>query len=124
ISAGDELLLDGAFLLCTAANGSHVGGSYRCAPRSKNNDGFLEVCLVRPVSRLRFLFLMKKYEQGTHLEDAAFQRFIIYRRCKALHVSAPEGFTVSLDGEIQKLSQFTAEIVPSAIRFAVPEQTS
>ncbi len=124
IYADGELISDGAFLLCTATNGTHVGGSYRCAPRSSNRDGLLEVCLVRPVSRLKFLTFMKKYKEGTHLDDPAMQRFIVYRRCKSLQVSAPDGFSISLDGEVQTLSNFTAEAVPSAIRFAVPEKNS
>lgn len=120
LSADDEALCDGAFLLCTAANGSHVGGSYRCAPRSRNNDGFIDVCLVRPVSRLRLLSVLKKYKDGTYLDDPTLERFIVYRRCKALHLTAEDGFLVSLDGEVHKISEFTAEIVPSAIRFGVP----
>ena len=39
-----------------------------------------------------------------------------------MQVNAPEGFHVSLDGEVFTLPEFTAEIIPSAIRFAVPEQ--
>jgi len=39
-----------------------------------------------------------------------------------MQVTAPEGFHVSLDGEVRQISAFTAEIIPSAIRFAVPEQ--
>lgn len=124
IFADGEQISDGAFLLCTAANGTHVGGSYCCAPRSNNHDGLLEVCLVRPVSRLRFLTIMNKYKAGTHLDDPSLQHLIVYRRCKTIRVSATDGFTVSLDGEIQKLSDFTAEIIPNAIRFAVPEQPS
>lgn len=124
IYADGEKLCDGAFLLCTAANGTHVGGSYCCAPRSNNHDGFLEVGLVRPVSRLRFLMLMNKYKKGTHLDDSSLKDIILYRRCKAIQVTAADGFTISLDGEVQKLSKFTANIIPNAIRFAVPEQPS
>lgn len=122
ISADGELLCDNNFLLCTAANGSHVGGSYCCAPRSDNQDGFMEVCLVRPLSRFRLLSVIKKYKAGTHLDDPSLEKYIVYRRCKTLHVTAPDGFVISLDGEIHHLSEFTVEIVPSAIRFAVPEQ--
>lgn len=121
ISADGELLCDKEFLLCTAANGTHVGGSYRCAPRSDNKDGLMELCLVRRISRLRFLSVIKKYKEGRHLDDPSLEGFIVYRRCKSMQVSAPDGFVISLDGEVQKLSSFTAEIVPSAIRFAVPE---
>lgn len=120
VSADGELICDNEFLLCTAANGTHVGGSYRCAPRSNNSDGYMEFCLVRRISRLRFLSLIKKYKEGTHLDDPSLKKIIIYRRCKTMEVSAPEGFSVSLDGEVHRISSFTAEIVPSAIRFAVP----
>lgn len=122
ISADGELLCDKNFLLCTAANGSHVGGSYCCAPRSDNQDGFMEVCLVRPLSRFRLLSVIKKYKAGTHLDDPSLEKYIVYRRCKTMHVTAPDGFVISLDGEIHHLLEFTVEIVPSAIRFAVPEQ--
>lgn len=122
ISADGELLCDKEFLLCTAANGTHVGGSYRCAPRSDNSDGYMEFCLVRRISRLRFLSVIKKYKNGTHLDDPSLEKFIVYRRCKTMQVTAPDGFCISLDGEVQRLSSFTAEIVPAAIRFAVPEK--
>lgn len=110
------------FLLCTAANGSHVGGSYRCAPYSDNGDGLIEFCLIRCLSRFRFLSVINKYKAGTHLEEPSLKKFIVYRRCKSVKVSAPEGFLVSLDGEVHKMPEFTAEIIPSAIRFAVPVQ--
>ena len=115
-----EPVCDKDFLLCTAANGTHVGGSYRCAPRSSNSGGYMEFCLVRRMSRLRFLSVIKKYKAGTHLDDPSLKNYIVYRRCKTMQVSAPEGFLVSLDGEVHRISSFTAEIVPSAIRFAVP----
>ena len=123
IWADGEPICDKEFLLCTAANGTHVGGSYRCAPRSDNSDGYMEFCLVRHISRLRFLSLMNKYKEGVHLDDPSLEKYIVYRRCKTMQVSAPDGFCVSLDGEVHRISSFTAEIVPSAIRFAVPEKS-
>ncbi|MBE5931061.1 MAG: hypothetical protein E7268_08440 [Lachnospiraceae bacterium] len=122
ITADDELLCNSDFLLCTAANGTYVGGSYRCAPRSSNTDGYMELCLVRRISRLRFLSVINKYKAGSHLDDPSLEKFIIYRRCKTMKVTAPKGFFISLDGEVKQISEFTAEIVPSAIRFAVPEK--
>lgn len=123
VSADDELICDKEFLLCTAANGTHVGGSYKCAPRSCNADGYMEFCLVRRISRLLFLSVIKKYKEGTHLDDPSLEKFIVYRRCKSMKVTAPEGFLVSLDGEVKQLSEFTAEVVPGAIRFGVPEES-
>ena len=124
VSVDGELICDKEFLLCTAANGTHVGGSYKCAPRSDNKDGYMEFCLVRRISRFRFLSVIKKYKAGTHLDDPSLEKFLIYRRCKSMKVTAPDGFLVSLDGEIKQISEFTAEIIPGAIRFGVPEETS
>ena len=48
-------------LLCTLANGKYVGGAYKSAPQSLNDDGLIEVCQVKPISRIVFLKLMKVY---------------------------------------------------------------
>lgn len=111
-------------LLCTVANGQFVGGSFRCAPRSLDNDGFLEVCLVHPVSHVTFMKLIKAYTNGQHLDDPKFEKHIEYRRGKVIEVEAPEGFIYSLDGELYAENHFTAEVVHHAIRFAVPRTAS
>ncbi|MBR2722182.1 MAG: YegS/Rv2252/BmrU family lipid kinase [Clostridia bacterium] len=117
---GEVLNPKGRILLCTVANGQYVGGSFRCAPRSENNDGFLEVCLVHPVSHFRFLQLMSDYRDGKHLEGDKFKNFVVYRRAKRIRVQAPEGFVYSLDGELVECNDFTIEVMPGAIRFARP----
>lgn len=113
---------DGDILLCTVANGQYVGGSYRCAPRSLCDDGLADICLVQPVSRIRFLSLMNSYKAGNHLEDPRLKPVIRYRRGKVIEVEGKPGFTVSLDGEIVKGERFRVEVVPGGLRFAVPEE--
>ena len=113
---------DGDILLCTVANGQYVGGSYRCAPRSLSADGLAEICLVKPVSRIRFLSLMNAYKEGRHLDDPRFKNVIRYRRGKVIEVEGKPGFAVSLDGEIVKETRFRVEVIPGGLRFAVPEK--
>ena len=114
------LNLDGKILLCTIANGQYVGGSFRCAPRSVNNDGMLEVCLVHPVSHVTFMRLIGEYTKGSHLDSPKFEKYIEYRRGHSIRIEAPEGFVYSFDGELIPDTDFTVEVVPSALRFAVP----
>ncbi|MBQ8341990.1 MAG: diacylglycerol kinase family lipid kinase [Clostridia bacterium] len=116
----DEQINDGSMLLCNVANGSYIGGSFCCAPHSNNEDGLLEVCLVHPISRLKFLSLVNVYKEGRHLDDPRFRNIVVYRRGKSVHVKAPEGFSCTLDGEIVPTNEFTIEICPGALRFAVP----
>ena len=118
---GELLNPKGTILLCTIANGQYVGGSFRCAPRSVDNDGLLEVCLVHPVSHLTFLKLIGDYTRGTHLGNPKFEKLLEYRRAKSVEIEAPEGFVYSFDGELITQNKFTVEVVPCAIRFAVPK---
>ena len=122
IKVDGEELSEGIILLCTIANGQYVGGSYRCAPRALTDDGLLEICVVKPISRARFISLIGPYSKGEHLDNSAFDDFIHYRRGKVIEVESPESeFMYTLDGELEKRSRFKAEIVPSAIKFIVPE---
>lgn len=115
---GELLNPDGELLLCTAANGQYVGGSFKCAPRAELDDGFMEVCLAKCISRLRFVKLLTPYTNGEHLDREEFSDIIVYRRAKKIEVEAPEGFAYSLDGEIIYENRFTVEILPKALNFA------
>ena len=118
---GELLNPKGEILLCTIANGQYVGGAFRCAPRSLDNDGLLEVCVVHPVSRLKFMKLIGSYQKGTHLEDPKLSNVFSYKRGKKIEIEAPEGFVYSFDGELIRQNRFTVEVVPAALRFAVPK---
>ena len=117
---GELLDPDGKFLLCTVANGQYVGGSFKCAPRAKLDDGRIEVCLIKPISRLRFVKILTPYTNGEHLEREDMQDIVCYRQARRVEVEAPAGFAYSLDGEIIYEDKFSIEIVPAALLFAAP----
>ena len=118
---GETLDPSGKFLLCTIANGQYIGGKFLCAPHADLNDGLMEVCLLDPISYLRFFRILKTYTEGRHVDDPKLQDIVHYRRARKTEVIAPEGFAYSLDGEIIRENHFTVEIVPKALKFAVPE---
>ncbi len=117
IRVDGEAFHDGNMLLCTVTCGEYVGGSYRCAPRTVLDDGMAEICLVKPVSRLRFLNLMNAYKLGNHLTDPRFGPVVQYRRGRVIEVEGAPGFLVSLDGEVISGSHFRAEVIPRRLRF-------
>jgi len=121
VTINGECINDGDILLCTLANGRYVGGSYLCAPRAAVDDGLFEVCLVRPVSRLKLLRLIKVYIAGTHLDDPRFEKIVCYRRGDQAVVEGPEGFSAAVDGEVIPGRKFTVQVCPKALRFAIPE---
>ena len=111
-------------LLCTIANGTYVGSSFRCAPRSKNDDGLLEVCLVKPVSRFKFFTLMGSYTKGTHVENPRFDSCMIYRRGKHITIEGNSLFAYIVDGEVVNENRVEVEVVEKAINFIVPRGIS
>ncbi len=123
VTVDGEKINDGTLLLCTVANGQYVGGSYRCAPRSLNDDGYLEICLAKPLSRLTFISLMNVYKKGLHLDDPCFEKYIVYRRGKCVEIDAKDpDFPCSLDGEIIRGQHLKATVMKKTVRFAVPNE--
>lgn len=116
---GEQLNTDD-ILLCTVSNGKYVGGSYFNAPNSLNDDGLLEVCLVKPIPRLKFLGLIKYYVNGTHINNPEFKDIVVYRQAKKVVIDGPEGFCVSIDGEIYQNRHIEIENLQHAIRFVTP----
>ena len=122
ITVDGAVVNDGDMLLCTIANGHYVGGAFKCAPKSSNEDGMLDICKVAPIPRLRFPKLLGPYAAGKHLdEDSDFKDVISYLRGKHVVVESDDKFAVSVDGEIIQSPLFDIEIMPGALRFAVPE---
>ena len=109
-------------LLCTLCNGRYVGGSYKCAPKSLDDDGLIEVCHVNPVSRLKFISLINEYKNGTHLDNPKFEKIVNYVRAKKIKLEADDNFFISIDGELEKIAKCTVEIAEKALNFAVPEK--
>lgn len=119
---GELLNESGKFLLCTCANGQYVGGSFKCAPRASVDDGLIEVCVIKPITRIKFVTILDTYTKGEHLEAKNTAKIVTYRQAKKIHVEGPDGFAYSLDGEIIYSNNFDIEIVPDALSLAVPVQ--
>lgn len=113
-----------SILLCTVGNGKYIGGSFKCAPRSSNDDGLLEVCLINPISRFKFISLIKSYTIGTHLENPRLKNDIDYCRGRTIEVEHEDGVYYCVDGEITFASKFKVEVLDKAISFIIPKKIS
>lgn len=121
ITADGELLNKKRMLLCSLANNHYVGGEFFCAPKAVNNDGLIDVCLVKTISLFKFLKLLPIYTAGKHLEDSHFDKCIVYRQAKKVEVSTPKTIKICIDGEMISGDHFTAEILPAAVNIVIPE---
>ena len=123
VVADGEVLAEKRILLSTVANGKYVGGAYLCAPRSNNEDGLLEVSVVKPISIFKFASLLGPYKVGKQLEDPKFKKCIKYCRATRVTIDAPDNFKICLDGEIYKGPHFEIENMKQVLRFIKPKNS-
>lgn len=123
VKVGEEQLNEREFLFCTVANGQYIGGQFQTAPKSICDDGLLEVLMIKPVSVIKFLSLLKPYTNGKHLDGSrAFKNILTYRRTdEVVTVTGPKGFCICLDGELAYGEKFVLKNMKHAVNFAVPE---
>ncbi len=121
---GELMNPKGTLLLCTVACGRYIGGQFLAAPRSVNDDGLLDVCLVKPVSRLKAAPLISVYKSGNHLDNEDLKDLVVYRRAKEIKLQTGKEWQITLDGEQLKTGTATTiKIVPKGVNFMVPAGT-
>ncbi|MBR3965698.1 MAG: diacylglycerol kinase family lipid kinase [Clostridia bacterium] len=106
--------------LCAFANGGFYGGGFHCAPLARTDDGIIDFCLVKPVTRLQFATMIAKYKKGTYLESKRIMKYVEYHKCKSASIDFDGEVSVCLDGEITKMSHIDIEICPNAFRLSLP----
>ena len=120
VYADGEQLNERQMLLATLAQGQYVGGKFRCAPKSDNTDGLIDVCLLKTMTFLGLGMIIGTYTKGKHLDRK--RRKIVYRRAKEIKMVSPKEFDVCIDGEMIKGNNFTVSVMPGAIKLVLPEE--
>ena len=121
ITLDDEVVFDDKGLLIAVANGHTYGGGYKCAPLSLVDDGLIDVCLIKKVSRFSAPGLMGVYKKGEHLESEKLKGKVIYKKCKHVVIESPQSVAYAIDGEVFREAKIDITILPLALNFVLPE---
>ncbi len=113
--------LDGRYMLAVAANGQYYGGNYRCAPTACTDDGLMDICLVKTLSRLRIPALLPAYKAGRHLDDPRLTDVVVYRRCRKMLIEAEKPISLARDGEIDHAARIEIELLPGMLQCSIPD---
>ena len=98
-------------MLISVANNSTMGGGMRVTPEASMRDGLLDVFVLRPLSRLRFLRLFPRVFAGTHVTEPE----VLIERGKTVVLDAP-GIVAYADGERVWALPVHVDVVPAAVR--------
>ena len=117
-----EKIEEKGFLLGCACNGICCGGSYYCNPNGKADDGIMDALVVKHMSVFKFLKMVKKYQNGTYLEDEKIMQYInIYKPQTIKFVALKNDIKYGLDGETYKAKEINIEFVKSCVNFVIPK---
>jgi diacylglycerol kinase family enzyme len=106
-------------LLCAIGNGARYGGGFTPLPFASMRDGLLDVCIVKNVSRAKFVSLVGSYKKGTHVIPQNAD-ILEYLRCRKVHMKFDRPQNVCMDGEVRKMTECDIEVIPGGLHFILP----
>ena len=98
------------------ANTPFYGGGMKVAPRARMDDGLLDVCLIRALSKLKLLGVFPSVYLGRHLGI----REVEYFPASALQVETDRPLGVYADGEYVCETPFEIRAIRNALHVIVP----
>lgn len=110
-----------SFLLCAIANGAFCGGGFKAAPLSGLNDGVVDICMVKPISRTKFINLVGAYKNGTYVTDERFRDIVKYEKCSEVEIKFDTPTDICIDGEIEQFTNIKISTIRNALNLCVPK---
>jgi YegS/Rv2252/BmrU family lipid kinase len=109
----DDATVAGDFLLVSAGNGVRSGGGFYLNPRAYPDDGLIDVCVARRMSRARMLSILPSALRGAHVGKPGIDVF----RGARVSVAADRPFPIHIDGEYlgRRETPLVLRIVPRCL---------
>ena len=95
-----EITIDGdtwreRVMMVTVANAPFYGGGMKIAPDANMNDGLLNICIVKEISKLELLWEFPKVFKGTHI----YHPRIMMKSGRRIKLTSDEPRNIYADGE-------------------------
>jgi diacylglycerol kinase (ATP) len=111
----DEQVLELDAMLVAVGNGPSFGGGLRITHGARIDDGWLDVVIIKPMSRLELVRTYPKLYSGGHTRHPQYEHHLVRR----VSVDAP-GIVAYADGERIGALPLAVDVVPKAVKVLVP----
>ena len=108
---GDFGSYTGNIFLVASGNTPDYGGDFKITPNAKIDDGILNICIVKNISKIKALILLPRVFFGTHIKHPK----AIYEPSKNLSISSENSISIWADGEYVGTTPATISILPKAL---------
>lgn len=113
--------LEGDFALVCACNGRYYGGFFNPVPEAQPDDGLLEFLVIKKVSRVGFLRMVKKYQSGRYKELPEIIRHI---SSQSMTIEYEKEMDINIDGELERAKRVEFRLERRGLKFFYPKGTS
>ena len=107
---------EGPITFAAVGNTGVYGGGMRIAPLASIEDGLLDLCLVKRVSRTTLLRMLPRVFSGGHLDHPQ----VFYAKTKWVGIESTEPMEVFADGEFMQKVPVRIDVLPAALEVIVP----
>jgi YegS/Rv2252/BmrU family lipid kinase len=107
---------EGPIMFAAVGNTGLYGGGMRIAPLASIEDGLLDLCLVKEVSRATLLRMLPRVFSGGHLDHPQ----VFYVKTPWVEIDSDESMEVFADGEFMQKVPVRIEVLPAALEIVVP----
>jgi YegS/Rv2252/BmrU family lipid kinase len=111
-SANNETTQRDVFLVAVG-NGKAMGGGFFLTPQATIDDGLLDICIIRALSKREVLLNLPKAIHGKHTELEQVEML----RADKVVIQSEEGIAVHVDGELlgMELKNLDISVLPAAL---------
>lgn len=102
-------------MLVAVGNGPSFGGGLRITHGAQMDDGWLDVVIIKPMSKLELVRTYPKLYRGKHVHHPQYE----HHRVRSITVAAP-GIVAYADGERLGPLPMTVDVAPDALRVLSP----
>lgn len=102
-------------MLVAVGNGPTYGGGLRMCEGAHPDDGYLDVVIIKPITRAELVKVYPRLFTGTHVTHPAYQ----HHRVKRVSISAPDTIAYA-DGEPVGPLPITVDVAPAALNVFAP----
>ncbi len=95
----------------TATKGSTFGGGFVTNPNAKNDDGLLDVCIIKKITLIEKLLVMPWVFKGKH----GWSRKVEFLKCKSFEVHSDKKIKAHMDGEFFESDTFQFNVFPKKL---------
>ncbi len=120
ITFDDGNVIQDNLTLTAIGNGKYCGGGFMAAPKAELDDGLFDVCVIKKISRRRFISLVGAYKRGLHVGNEKAEKYISYHRCPHLKMEFKAPVPICIDGEIKGAKTVELTVIRNAFNFVIP----